>query len=183
MTTKVDKPDRELTDSREVLLGFLDYYRSFVARLVEGLPEELLRSTRLPSGWTPLDMLKHLVYMENRWFRWGFGGEQIADPHGDKDETGRWYARPDETPAGLVEELLEAGRRTRMLAEQADLGDLSALGGRFNEGDELHRPTLVWILAYVLQEYAAHAGQLDIVRELSDGTPSISIRPPGQRAA
>jgi hypothetical protein len=29
---------------------------------------------------------------------------------------------------------------------------------------------LAWILTYVLQEYARHAGHLDIARELIDGT-------------
>jgi Protein of unknown function (DUF664) len=42
-------------------------------------------------------------------------------------------------------------------------------GGRrcFAAGDR--RPTLAWILFHVLQEYARHAGHLDITRELLDG--------------
>jgi Protein of unknown function (DUF664) len=32
------------------------------------------------------------------------------------------------------------------------------------------RPPLAWILVYVLQEYARHAGHLDAARELIDGT-------------
>lgn len=31
-------------------------------------------------------------------------------------------------------------------------------------------PTLAWILLHVLQEYARHVGQLDVVRELLDGS-------------
>jgi Protein of unknown function (DUF664) len=37
-------------------------------------------------------------------------------------------------------------------------------------GKLLARPTLAWILTYVLQEYARHAGHLDVARELIDGT-------------
>jgi hypothetical protein len=32
-------------------------------------------------------------------------------------------------------------------------------------------PTLVWILVYVLREYARHAGHMDVCRELLDGSP------------
>ncbi|MEJ7745057.1 MAG: DUF664 domain-containing protein [Nocardioidaceae bacterium] len=41
-------------------------------------------------------------------------------------------------------------------------------GGRFESTDAA--PELVWVLFHVLQEYARHAGHLDIVRELADGT-------------
>jgi len=51
----------------------------------------------------------------------------------------------------------------------AELTDVSASGGRFTEADGRPRPTLAWILTYVLQEYARHAGHLDIARELIDG--------------
>jgi hypothetical protein len=105
----------------------------------------------------------------------------MPDPHGDKDEAGRWCAGPDDTPCGLIAALRAAGERTRAIAAEADLSDVSAAGGRFTDSDPLPRPTLAWILTYVLQEYAAHAGQLDVARELADGTPSISIRRSGDQ--
>jgi hypothetical protein len=40
------------------------------------------------------------------------------------------------------------------------------LGGRFSSDP----PTLGWILAHLLQEYARHVGHLDVVRELIDGS-------------
>jgi hypothetical protein len=43
---------------------------------------------------------------------------------------------------------------------------VSRVGGRFADGDDL--PTLAWVLHHVLQEYARHAGHLDIARELVD---------------
>ena len=51
----------------------------------------------------------------------------------------------------------------------ATLADVSRIGGRFAEGDRKPPPTLGWILLHVLQEYARHAGHLDIARELIDG--------------
>jgi uncharacterized damage-inducible protein DinB len=168
VTEEVHKPDRRLSDPKDLLLGYLDYYRSVIARKVAGLSESQLRTSRLPSGWTPLELLKHLVYMEERWIRWGFAAEQVAAPWGDHDESGRWHAGVDDGVAELVDALHAGGLRTRALVDAAELSDVGAAGGRFAEGDV--RPTLAWILVYVLQEYARHAGHLDVARELIDGT-------------
>jgi hypothetical protein len=162
------KPDRRLADPKELLLGFLDYYRSVITGKVEGLTDDELRTSHLPSGWTPLELLKHLAYMERRWLRWGFLAEPVPDPRGDEDQAGRWHAGPDDTVAMLTAALRAAGEQTRAIATAAGLSDVSASGGRFT-GDT-PRPTLAWILTYVLQEYARHAGHLDVARELADGT-------------
>jgi uncharacterized damage-inducible protein DinB len=139
-----------------------------VARKVDGLSDAELRSTRLPSGWTPLELVKHLVYMERRWLQWGFAGVPVEEPWGDRGSDGRWAVAADESLADLLADLHAGGRRTRQIVEAASLPDLAATGGRFG-GDEPPR-TLAWILFHVLQEYARHAGHLDIVRELADGS-------------
>jgi hypothetical protein len=185
-STVVHKPGRELGDPKELLLGFLDYYRSVVIRKVAGLPDAELRTSRLPSGWTPLELLKHLAYMERRWLCWGFRAEQLPDPHGDEDQAGRWHAGPGDTAASLAAALHAAGQRTRAIASAAELADVSAPGGRFRDDDPRPLPTLAWILTYVLQEYARHAGHLDVAREVTDGTTGelsgvVSTR--GNRAA
>ena len=51
-------------------------------------PEEQVRS-RVPSLWTPLQLVHHLAYMEQRWFVWGFLAEQVEDPLGDEID-GLW---------------------------------------------------------------------------------------------
>jgi hypothetical protein len=170
VTTVVHKPGRQLDDPKELLLGFLDYYRSVITRKIEGLTDAELRDSRLPSGWTPLELLKHLVYMERRWLRWGFRAEQVSDPRGDEDQAGRWHAAPGDTAADLIAALHAAGEQTRAIASAAELTDISVPGGRFSHNDPQPRPTLAWILVYVLQEYSRHAGHLDIARELTDGT-------------
>lgn len=169
MDDRAHKPDRQLTQPGELLLGFLDYYRAVIARKVSGLSEAELRTSRLPSGWTPLELVKHLVYMERRWLRWGFLAEQIPAPSGDEDESGRWHVGPDETAADLIAALHEVAEQTRLIVAGADLADISRAGGRFSDQDRHPRPSLIWILVYVLQEYARHAGHLDVARELADG--------------
>jgi Protein of unknown function (DUF664) len=169
VSTVVHKPGRELGEPKELLLGFLDYYRSVIIRKIDGLTDAELRASRLPSGWTPLELLKHLAYMERRWLRWGFRGEQVPDPRGDEDRAGRWHAGSGDTAASLIAELHAVGEQTRAIASAAELADTSTPGGRFSDNDPRPLPTLGWILTYVLQEYARHAGHLDVARELIDG--------------
>jgi len=163
------EPSKHLGDSRELFTEYLDYYRSVIEQKLDGMTDAELRTARLPSGWTPLELLKHLVFMERRWFRWGFAGEQVDAPWGDSGGSpdGGWQVGPDETAAELLAALRAGGESTRSLIEGAQLTDLGAVGGRFGEED---RPTLNWICFHVLQEYARHAGHLDVVRELADGT-------------
>jgi Protein of unknown function (DUF664) len=165
----VYEPSRDLDDPQELLLGYLDYYRSAITRKIDGLDEQELRTSRLPSGWTPLELLQHLVYMEQRWFRWGFAAEQLSAPWGDRDENGRWRVEPHTTVADLIAALHDTGARTRAIVTGSALSDVAAIGGRFGADDPDPPPTLAWILLHVLQEYARHAGHLDIARELADG--------------
>jgi uncharacterized damage-inducible protein DinB len=167
--TEIHPPDRGLTDPKELLLGFLDRYRAVVAAKVEGVPDADLRTSRVPSGWTPLELLKHLAHMERRWLRWGFLAEPTPHPFADADADGRWRVEPHETAADLVAALEAAGRSTRAIAGAARIEDRARAGGRFRVDDPAPRPTLGWILIHVLQEYARHAGHLDIARELLDG--------------
>jgi hypothetical protein len=166
---RAHKPSRDVSDPAGLLLGFLSYYRSAVVRKIENLDDDQLRSSRLPSGWTPLELVKHLEYMERRWLVWGFLAEPMTDPHGD-EANGKWTVTADESAAELIAALGITGERTRAIVTAADLTDTAALGGRFNAGDEKPPPTLGWILVYVLQEYARHTGHLDVVRELIDET-------------
>ncbi|MCC3769808.1 DUF664 domain-containing protein [Streptomyces sp. UNOC14_S4] len=164
------EPGRQTSDQQELLLGYLDFLRSAVTAKIEGMPEEELRNSRLPSGWTPLELLKHLVYMERRWLRWGFLAEPIPEPNGDRHADGRFRVTPDDTAADLLAALHAGGERTRaIVTAAADLTAESALGGRFPVDGREGRPSLGWILFHVLQEYARHAGHLDIARELADG--------------
>jgi uncharacterized damage-inducible protein DinB len=167
MTETVPKPARQTSDAKQVLLGYLDYYRAVIARKVEGLPEAKLRTSRVPSGWNLLEVVKHLTYMERRWIRWGFLAEAVPMPFGDQDENERWQVGDTETPGELLAALHAGGALTREIVEQAELADVARAGGRFSRDEQ--RPSLLWILVYVLQEYARHAGHMDVGRELLDG--------------
>jgi|SRR5690625_4320471 len=90
MTLPFPEPTDPLSSRAEVFLGYLDYFRSVAISKLQGLTDEELRSTRLPSGWVPLALLRHLAYVEYRWLVWGFEGRQVAHPWGDLHDGVAW---------------------------------------------------------------------------------------------
>ena len=163
--TRLPKPHDPVTDTGARFCSYLDYYRHVVAEKVGTLPVEEQRTSRLPTGWSPIELMKHLVFMERRWLHWGFLGEQLSAPWGDEDGDGRWAVGAEETVDSLAMALHAGGILTREIVANSSLSDVAATGGRF----ESDPPTLEGILFHVLQEYARHAGHLDIARELADG--------------
>lgn len=161
------EPRSTTADPKRLFLDYLDYYRSTIESKLTGLSDVELRRSRLPSGWTPIELLKHLVFMEQRWLVWGFAAEPVDAPWGDRGPNDRWEVGAEESVADLLADLHRGGTRTREIVEAADLAALGSVGGRF--GSDKAPPTLIWILFHVLQEYARHAGHLDIARELTDG--------------
>lgn len=157
--------------------GYLDWIRGDLAAKVLSLSYADQRTARVPSGWTPLELLSHVLHMEQRWFVWGFLGEQVDEPWGDwntdepwrsddSDETlpaARWVVADDVTAESLAARLDGTGARTRGVLRDFPLDATAAPGGRFDDDP----PTLEWICFHVLAEYARHAGHLDIVAELS----------------
>lgn len=170
MTASADaallEPAKTLSDPAELLTAYLDYYRSVILRKLDGLSDAELRTSRLPSGWTPLELLKHLAFVELRWLRWGFAGEDISEPWGDGGADDRWRVDPAESAAQVREFFTRQCESSRAIVAAASLTDRSQPGPRF--GADV--PALSWILFHLLQEYARHAGQLDIARELADGS-------------
>lgn len=149
----------------EVFLRYLDYFRESTVAKTVALPEAALRHSRLPSGWTPAELLKHLRYVELRWIEWGFEGRDVGDPWGDRRDD-RWHVAPDETLDDLVAALRAQGAHTRAVVEAADLEAVGPPGPRWPDAEP---PTLERVLFHLLQEYARHLGHLDIVAEIAGG--------------
>ncbi len=110
--------------------------------------------------------MNHLVNVERRWLRWGFLAEPVSDPWRDAAEDDGWVS-PAATPAELRALLEASGARSRAIVEEHELTETAAVGGRF--ADTASAPQLQWILLHLIQEFARHAGHLDIARELADG--------------
>ena len=149
----------------EVFLRYLEYFRSRLAAKLEALPAAELRRSRLPSRWTPLELAKHLRYVELRWLEWGFEGRDVGDPWADR-EGSRWHVGPGETLEVLLVGLDEQAARSRAIIEAHDLDEVGQPGDRWDGADPA---TLERVLFHLVQEYARHVGHLDVVTELAVG--------------
>jgi len=165
MSLPFPSPTEPVVSRTEVFLGYLDYFRSVLVSKLDGLPDGELRASRLPSGWTPIELLKHLTYVELRWLEWGFEGRNVVEPWGDNRDD-RWYVAPGETLDELLTALHAQAARSRAVVEAHDLSEIGQPGDRWDGDDPA---TLERILFHLLQEYARHVGHLDIVSELAGG--------------
>jgi len=166
-----EEPTAHGAPGRSRWSAYLDWMREEIATAVLALDETERRTTRLPSGWSPIELLSHVLHMEQRWFVWGFLGEPVDDPWGDwtVDEPwesgaeGRWVVAEDTTVEQLAERLRAVGERTRSVLRDFPPDATASPGGRFADDP----PSLEWICFHVLTEYARHAGHLDIAVELA----------------
>jgi Protein of unknown function (DUF664) len=152
---------------REMLTGFLDWYRAVVERKLEGLP--LADATRelTASGLSALGVLKHLGWVECRWFREAFAGEDV-DSHrvGDRgDNSHEFLIEPTDTVESVLDSYRAQVARCRtIVAEASSLDTLSR-----RQHDILGAVSLRWILVHQIEETSRHAGHLDLMREELDG--------------
>jgi uncharacterized damage-inducible protein DinB len=160
----------EPTDPRasrtEVFLGYLDYFRERVVAKLEQLPPDDVTRSRLASGWTPLELGVHLQHVERRWLEWGFLGHDVGDPWADEQD-GRWQVPRGVGLSEVTDRLRRQGTRSREIVEGHRLDERGQPGPRWRGAVPA---TLERVLFHLLQEYARHLGQLDVVVELATGT-------------
>ena len=169
-----DEPRSGLGDDAAHFSAYLSFYRETLIDGVLGLPAEGQRTSRVPSDWTPIELLSHVLHMEQRWFVWRFLGEDVAEPLGDwlqgsNDEDSRWHVPDTVTAEDLAARARAIGERTAAILAGHDLAEHAA---EIRGDAETHPLDLRWICFHVLQEYARHAGHLDIVVELAPSSTS-----------
>ena len=162
--TVFPEPNSALSDPADLFREYFAFYRNELVRRITALNEDALNTTTVPSEWTPLQMLTHLVHMEQRWFVWGFLGRAVDAPWGDQKD-GSWHVPAEVDADALLQRLDDGARLTDEVLSSHEMGELASLGGRFTE----EQPTLIWICFHVLQEYARHLGHLDVAVELAGG--------------
>jgi uncharacterized damage-inducible protein DinB len=155
------EPTDARADRSDVLLGYLDYLRERIAEKVLELPAP--EASRVPSGWSPLELAHHLRHVERRWLEWGFLGLPVDDPWADERD-GRWAV--DAGRDEVVEALREQGARSREIVAAHGLDEVGRPGPRWRGAPPA---TLERVLLHLVQEYAHHLGHLDVAVELAGG--------------
>jgi uncharacterized damage-inducible protein DinB len=162
------------TAEAAALLTFLDAQRASVLAIVEGLDADMLATSVLPSGWTPVGLIEHLGCAERHWFQNVATGSAAPLPWADPDEDDDapfTTPRPADVVVAFYREQIE--RANAVIASTP----LSAPPkGRHNRDGADEVTDLRFIVLHMIEETARHAGHLDIVRELLDGRTGLGPR-------
>jgi uncharacterized damage-inducible protein DinB len=150
-------------DEKESLHASLNRHREVVVWKTDGLSDEDLRRPMTPSGTSILGLVKHLGAVEYGWFCETFDRPTEALPFSDDDPELDLRVQPDETAAGILAFYARARAAADVTIDSLEVTDTgTAWFGR--------DVTLRWVLIHMIEETARHAGHLDILRELIDGS-------------
>lgn len=148
---------------RELLEGYLNFYRTTLLYKCAGLTaEQLAERAAPPSNLSLLGLIRHLTKVERIWFRIHLAGSDPAEPlfalglGKDADFELIDASRARSEYEGLIEEWA--------LSDKAAAG--RSLDDRFALGDEESSLRMIYI--HLIGEYARHCGH-DLVREHIDG--------------
>jgi hypothetical protein len=161
-------------DEAAVLVGFLERQRATFAWKCGGLDANGLSATLAPSAMTLGGMVKHLARFEDDMStEWLQGLDQLPPWNmvdWDTDQDWDWRSAGEDTPEELYSRWQEAVIRARSLFAEA-----LANGGPDRQISE-QAPKLRYILLNMIEEYARHNGQADLIRESIDGL--VGLDPP-----
>ena len=161
------------TDVRRDLLECLQYQRSSVRSIVDGLSEGAWHTPVVASGWTIAGLVEHLGNAERHWF------QQVVT--GSAEDLPWDEGRPPYDPAMAFTcdrpspEVLDYYRAQCDKADEilagVSLSDVPR--GRHSNKDI---PSVRVVVLHIIEETAAHSGHLEIARELLDGRTDLGLR-------
>jgi uncharacterized damage-inducible protein DinB len=154
------------TAEREALTFFLTAQRASVLAIVEGLVDEQLESTVVPSGWSPASMIEHLGDAERVWFQAVVLGQPID-----------WDDEPSRrSVADALAYYREQTARSDEILAATPLDARPAVHAVVDIGIAADVMTVRDVVLHLIEETARHAGHLDVARELIDGRTGLGPR-------
>jgi hypothetical protein len=138
--------------------AFIDEHRAALAACLDGLTEEQVRRSLVPSRTTLLGLVKHATFVEKVWFDEAVTARSRAEigiPAGP-DES--FVLDDTDTIASVLLAYRQACEASRAATAGLGLDDLLP-------GNRRGPLPLRWVYLHVLRELAQHCGHADILRE------------------
>ena len=156
----------------DTLIGSLERQRRILAWKCGGLDAAGPRATTGASSVTLGGLLKHLALVEDEYFTRRLAGRELGPPWDaadwDADPDWEWHSAADDSPQALMAIWEGAVARSRAAVSAALATDGPGQLSRFTWPDG-RTPSLRRILIDLIEEYARHVGQADLIRESIDG--------------
>jgi hypothetical protein len=172
MTSNFDEADRP------ALLAALEYQRTAVRSIVDGLSEAHWHTSVVPSGWTPAGLVAHLGGAERHWTCDVILSHDSGHPFDEEfgDEPYDPYAPfvIDWPSSKVLTYYRDQTQQTDEMLATTALG--SAPRGRHGTEDLEQPQSVREIVLHLIEETAAHSGHLEIARELLDGKTRLGLR-------
>lgn len=160
-----------MTVPEDLLLATLRAQRRRVLGTLDGLTTEALTRSSVPSGWSPLGMVRHLTLdVERFWFQGVVAGGALDLPTDDEV----WHPSPFPSRRQVLDDYEAAAARSdRIIASTAlDARPSSRALALYPWAPDR---SLLETVLHVVTETATHAGHLDIGRELVDGRQHLVL--------
>ncbi len=153
-----------LLNERQALIAQLRCQRESLQENCAGLDHTQLSIRPVPTSLISLlGIVRHITDVERWWFRMNVAGEELDfryDPKLDDSD----FRDLDSVTA----EVVFATYWSECAAADAAVAELS-LDDTFVNEKRQARLDLRWVYLHMIEEYARHNGQADILRELIDG--------------
>jgi len=154
---------------KTALLSSLNAQRNHVLGILEDVPDADLRRPLLPSGWTCLGMVRHLIISDERfWFRGIVTGEADILALSDEHYGGAWLVDAATSADDVFGEYRAEIERANAIITSTSLDSPPAYWP-VDDWPNWRLADLRAIMLHVITETACHAGHLDAARELIDG--------------
>jgi hypothetical protein len=138
--------------------AFLDEHRRALHDCLDGLTEEQVRRSLVPSRTTLLGLVKHATFVEKVWFDEAITCRSRAEIGIPATPDESFVLDDDDSIATVQRAHREACESSHRATSSLDLDDL-LLGNRRGP------LPLRWVYLHLLRELAQHCGHADILRE------------------
>jgi uncharacterized damage-inducible protein DinB len=156
----------------DTMLGALERQRRYIAWKCGNLDSAGLRARLEPSTMTLGGLLKHLALVEDDYFSVRLHGHDRQPPWNsvdwDADPDWEWHTAAQDSPQQLMALWQDAVGRSRALVAQAMADGGLDRPAAFTWPDG-QTPSLRRFVMDMIEEYARHVGQADLIRESVDG--------------